>query len=422
MPQDKPPASVDRYKHEEFVVALPYAAAVSARARNEFGIACDPQDSRKLNLTLLRPDGLGQSAETLRREALKRMTQKTGDRILDIVHAPNQAGASPLDNLMFCLRYDFAASCAGWVPPMGKNRLAQNVTGMPHIDGGGIGNPDPASRPAPPRKADLRRGAGIRVGILDTQLFPHADLAGRYLASRVDLLGAQDSYSRFAGHATFVAGRIVHQAPAAELDMRWTLDDEHASTTIWDLVHRMVDFRDSGVKILNLSLGCYTSDGQPPMVLARAIQLLAPDIVIVASAGNHGDPKENVRAGQAGLRPEAAFWPAAFDDVVAVGADRGPSGELAAFSPRLPWVTFTAKGEKVVSTYLEGKVKIPGNGAGLTQFDGYANWSGTSFAAATVTGELAALTKPGKPAWPAVAELKERARRSPEGPVRIASL
>jgi subtilisin family serine protease len=111
------------------------------------------------------------------------------------------------------------------------------------------------------------------------------------------------------------------------------------------------------------------------------------------------------------------------DDVVAVGADRGAGAEgsrLAPFSPRLPWVAVTADGVDVVSTYLSGDVDVLTRaGSQRRRFDGYARWSGTSFAAATVTGELAALARPGVSAWQAVAELKERARLKPDGPVRL---
>ena len=49
--------------------------------------------------------------------------------------------------------------------------------------------------------------------------------------------------------------------------------------------------RDSGVQVLNLSLGCSTADGQAPMVLERAIAQLTPTMAVVAAAGNHGTDK-----------------------------------------------------------------------------------------------------------------------------------
>ena len=66
-----------------------------------------------------------------------------------------------------------------------------------------------------------------------------------------------------------------------------------------------------------------------------------------------------------------------------------------------------------MSTYLSGKAEIPrkpmpaeGPRTDLVEFDGYARWSGTSFAVATVTGRLAALTTPGGSARDAMPELR----------------
>jgi hypothetical protein len=66
----------------------------------------------------------------------------------------------------------------------------------------------------------------------------------------------------------------------------------------------------------------------------------------------------------------------------------------------------------VVSTYLVGRVlfsQLPGlppPPADAT-FNGYAKWSGTSFATATVTGQIARImADTGKPALDAVAQLR----------------
>ena len=64
----------------------------------------------------------------------------------------------------------------------------------------------------------------------------------------------------------------------------------------------MAGFAGSGTEILNVSLGCYTEDGEPPLVLARAVSVLSPAILLIAAAGNHGDiealrPSANCRPG-----------------------------------------------------------------------------------------------------------------------------
>lgn len=45
----------------------------------------------------------------------------------------------------------------------------------------------------------------------------------------------------------------------------------------------------SGVDIVNLSFACGISDGEPPPAIGTAIDLLDPEVVVVAAAGNHGE-------------------------------------------------------------------------------------------------------------------------------------
>ena len=81
---------------------------------------------------------------------------------------------------------------------------------------------------------------------------------------------------------------------------------------------------------MNLSFGCFTDDGEPPLVLARAVSLLSAEILLVAAAGNHGDIDELRAKGDLadkpwtrGLTSKTPLWPAAFDEVIAVGATDG---------------------------------------------------------------------------------------------------
>jgi membrane-anchored mycosin MYCP len=168
-----------------------------------------------------------------------------------------------------------------------------------------------------------------------------------------------------------------------------------------------VGFIGSGVDILNLSFGCYTDDGEPPLVLARAVSLVSAEILLVAAAGNNGDIDELRKHGEL-PNPEAHWnkyltsktpvWPAAFDEVITVGATNGK--ELAPFSPQTPWVDLTAPGVDVESTYLTGEVKLtsppPGSPTEETFSNGFAYWDGTSFAAAAVSGAVAAKILPGR--------------------------
>jgi hypothetical protein len=137
-------------------------------------------------------------------------------------------------------------------------------------------------------------------------------------------------------------------------------------------------------------------------VLRRAVERLSPSIVLVAAAGNHGVPDDL----PPGMTSSSPFWPAALDGVVAVGADN--STGAAPFSPDLPWVDLTAPGAGITSTFLPGDVLV--GAKDREPFgDGYAEWNGTSFAAAAVTGAIAARTSPHRTAREALAELLDGA-------------
>src|SRR5262249_52090193 len=82
-------------------------------------------------------------------------------------------------------------------------------------------------------------GAQVRVGVLDTKLFPQQpDLRGRYFAQRDSLIETSEPWPWWAGHATFVAGLIACEAPAAELHVRSVLSSPSGEAALWDAVRR----------------------------------------------------------------------------------------------------------------------------------------------------------------------------------------
>jgi subtilisin family serine protease len=87
------------------------------------------------------------------------------------------------------------------------------------------------------------------------------------------------------------------------------------------------------------------------------------------------------------------------------------------FTPKdVPWIDVLVPGEDVVSTFLQGDVHVrDGDGTSITRsFGGFASWSGTSFAAASVSGAVAARTEPGRvSAQQAWAELCPPTRPAP---------
>jgi hypothetical protein len=279
------------------------------------------------------------------------------------------------------------------MPTLGKNRLGGDVEGGDGQIAHSIGPPQRSAwRPAEIRRTEP--GAGVRVGVLDTSLYAHPWLAGALVGPREDFLAERSEYPVEAGHGTFVAGLVLQRAPGCTIEFRKVLSEEEGTATSWDVAKRIVEVGRGGLDVLNLSLGCYTEDGQPPLLLSTAIDRLDPGIVVVAAAGNHGDVEEI--SDEEKRKPA---WPAALDDVIAVGstdADGFPSS----FTPHdVPWIDVYARGEKVRSTYLETRAAhVDGvdPSVKLLRFDGWAEWSGTSFAAALVSGAIAAKTSPGR--------------------------
>jgi Subtilase family len=331
---------------------------------------------------------------------------------------------SELDLLISYLKKSYGKKHGGRTPLIGKNRLAGSVEGSPYTGGGisgpytgglkpgtyagsGISGPYTGGGISGPYTGGGRSGpytgggasgpytggdlsdsqwddsrAGfpernnppssqVKVGILDTRLFAHPDLAGRYLADHDALVPATiASTPDSEAHATFIAGIILAESPNADLIVGHVLNAYNICGSSWDVATKMAAFVDAGVSVLNISFGAATHDDKPPLVLRRAVnKLTSRHVVIVAAAGNHGPN-------------ETKMWPAAFKKVVAVGAGTRIAGtdsfKVADFSPRRRWVDLLAPGEDISSLY---------------KANGYRRWSGTSFSAAVVSGAVAYLVE-----------------------------
>jgi Subtilase family len=411
---------IEAYEENQLAVAIPELRAVRDKL-TECGAGVEHEEQEpRLGLALLTLRGVADAVAQLRAD-----DSGLAGRAKQARWSGGPASGiepSDLDLLICWLRERFRSAYDGWVPTIGKNRVIEPVRGLPYIGGGGEGDPyfggsgDPRTSSSadavtsvetalpsgppsgwPPQRGQ-NPGQGARVGVLDTPLYPNEWLAGGYIAAGSELLqlpaAGRPPLPASAGHATFIAGLILRRAPGAELVIRPVLNDK-AVGKAWDVAKEMVRFTGSGVDILNLSFGCYTDDGEPPLVLARAVSLLSAEILLVAAAGNHGNIDKLRARGKVpdrpwtrGLTPKTPVWPAAFDEVTAVGATDG--NKLAAFSPRTPWVDLVAPGVGVESTYLKGQVKPASSPQSPLTFNGFACWDGTSFSAAAVSGAVAA--------------------------------
>ena len=421
----------DTAQDRQIVVATDHLRLVLAELgdRNVTETAVEP----RLGLTLVTVEDVTGSERALADDA-RAARAAAGDA---------ESAWTPLDTVLAGIRARAGNRWSGWAPTMGKNRTLTGVQFKPYSSGGSVDRPTraDAGRALPPVAAPpgARR---VRVGLFDTRLAPHAALTGRYVADDDALLapvarGGQRLW--WEGHSTFIAGVIRRQAPTAVLDVRTALRpgvvpaggstaDQEWTMPLWDFAARLVDYQDAGVEVINLSVGVSTEDGRPPLVLDRAIARLTATTVIVAAAGNHGSRHvTDEQRRDAGLpKPGAPLFPAALDNVLAVGALHG--AVAAEFNPRgadgtgtAPWIDVFAPGVETISTYL-------GDGAGekvlvrdiagreeLVEFGGWASWSGTSFAAGEITGAVAALLAQGYDPIEAVAEVRRHHPRPSGG-------
>jgi subtilisin family serine protease len=257
-------------------------------------------------------------------------------------------------------------------PRIGPNHV---LMGEQRYQGGPGDDPHPDGEPDPWQQADRT----VDVGVADTGLVEHDRLQSRVTAGPQDTDtlddDGDDRLDDQAGHGTFVAGIVAANAPAAHVQMvkvldSWGVGDE---VTVARGIRRL-----AGCQVINLSLGCYTTNDSPPWAVVRALQALPDGTVVVAAAGNHGS-----------RRP---FWPAALKGVVAVAALDAADGSAAPFSNFGWWVDACAPGVRALSTFVEfngpREPLEPGN-PDPDHFEGWARWSGTSFAAPLVAARIA---------------------------------
>ncbi|MFC4532062.1 S8 family peptidase [Sphaerisporangium dianthi] len=236
------------------------------------------------------------------------------------------------------------------------------VVGQPLFFGGPCGAP----LPAPALACDGGEPSRVTAAVLDTGVAPHPwfKKADWFPGQPAEVLDADGDglLDGQAGHGTFIAGLLLRQAPGTRLRMVRVLDS-HGVGDEAGVLRALSALRDAHTDVLVLSFGCHTYDDRPSPLVERALAAL-PDTVVVACAGN-----------TASSRP---FWPAALPGVIAVGALDSAETTRARFSAYGPWVDACARGEALTSSFVD-----------FHPFDGYASWSGTSFAAAVVAGAIA---------------------------------
>jgi membrane-anchored mycosin MYCP len=307
---------------------------------------------------------------------------------------------------------------ASW-PPAGaqKPRLDGSFRPCRAIGGNTLAMPiDPAD--AFPTNEQVMDETFV-VGVVDTGLVGGPDAIHPWLRGHVlppiDNDPLQDSGLPIRpddGHGTFIAGLILREAPRAALRVVRGLDadadsakssdekDEKVAAAIRGLFNAHAPSA-ADAKIINLSFyGELSEFVAPPRIKSAIEDASRQGIVVIVAAGN--DPRRMIWPAALGQDPDITnlHVVGAVDETVSRNELQTPV--VAAFSNRETWVRVYANGVHVRGPFYAGDFtydrhehRVHSYVLGTMQqvtpvhHTGWARWSGTSFAAATVSGIIA---------------------------------
>lgn len=231
-----------------------------------------------------------------------------------------------------------------------------------------------------------KRGSGLIIAVVDSGVdLQHPDLIGQIQPGGWDFVNDDNNPDDDQGHGTHVAGIIAARANnlqgiagiahnAKILPVK-VLNAANTGNT-FNIASGIVYAVDRGAKIINLSLGGPTESTTTEGAIDYAV---GRGVIVVAAAGNSG--------------PGTVLYPAAFDNVISVGA-HDSTGATAGFSSTNSQVDISAAGVDILST-------IPLSGATVTDPSGYRLLSGTSMAAPHVSGIVGLIVSAGVATTPA---------------------
>jgi hypothetical protein len=277
--------------------------------------------------------------------------------------------------------------------PAIDRRLGTGVAAPNHVFSVTEGNlcpadeptPVPAGTPVTPAPRADAGGSGVHISVVDTGLLASAAEDHPWLAGVTgdeEKLPADASgrvtIPPYAGHGTFVAGVARCVAPGTDIHVlnEFSVAGVTLESSLMLALERAWCYNPD---VISLSAGGNTRGDLAPLGLATLMERYRQrkGTLIVAAAGNNG-----VR------RP---FWPAAFTDVLAVGALDPSMRRRATWSGYGSWVDVFAPGTDLVNAFASGTYTYtePPRAGDVREFAGMARWSGTSFATPLVAGLVA---------------------------------
>lgn len=220
---------------------------------------------------------------------------------------------------------------------------------------------------------NVTMGEGVTIAVLDTGCdVNHPDLAKQIIGGRnftTDDESDPDKFQDYNGHGTHVAGTIaatqdkngvVGVAPAAKLLILKVLDKDGSGEYDW-IINGILYAIEQKADIISMSLGGTEDVPELHEAVKKAVM---NNIAVICAAGNDGDGNEET---------EELCYPAVYNEVISVGAIN-LEHKSSRFSNSNKEIDLVAPGEKILSTYLNGK---------------YATLSGTSMATPHVAGAMA---------------------------------
>jgi subtilisin family serine protease len=256
----------------------------------------------------------------------------------------------------------------------------------------------PGSQPSPPPAGSTEdflrekpttghEGEDVSVVIVDTGLIQgaadgHPWLDGVQGADEDTFVKfhGEDVIAPYAGHGTFVAGVARCVAPKATVyvEKAFAMAGADYETS---LLHSLEHALDLNPDILVWPFTTSTRRDLPPLTFDDLFERRTRQVkglVMLAAVGNDSARR--------------LMWPAAYPEVISVGAVAVNGRERAVFSNYGKWVDVYAPGEDLINafpvgTYVYREPPLRGKSA---QFQGMAVWGGTSFAVPIVAGLIAA--------------------------------
>ncbi|MHA2366699.1 MAG: S8 family serine peptidase [Candidatus Hodarchaeales archaeon] len=222
--------------------------------------------------------------------------------------------------------------------------------------------------------------SNVQIAILDSGIDPtHSDIVNN-IAWSYDATGNNDITDE-TGHGTHMAGIIGAQndgkgitgvyADADLYSIKILADEDNIGEWDWfiDGIYTAVEGPDGIVGTEDdsdiISMSIETLGEKPPQAVHEAIKYAYNHgVVLISAAGNSGDSN---------LETIEETWPAAYPEVIAVGAT-AINDSLVDFSNTAPYIEVVAPGYNILSTFLNNN---------------YAIASGTSMAVPHVAGLVA---------------------------------